>query len=646
LRRTATSVLIGVVMTTIAHAQEADLSVAKTVDQVVVAPGSSLVYTLTVENHGPGLFEFGTVVDQLSPHAIFVSASPECSYDDIEHEVSCSFPVLDPGTTTEFQIEVTADVLPADAEIGVALSAIETAVGQPATALVAPLTDDHDLITADDQLVGPRGIAQETGATLLVADEQDSSTQSGGTPIIDGRIIRVDRSDGSQTVLTEGGELLNPTGIAVAPDGRVFVADSAGPFMPDQFGRIIEVDPVSGDQTVLASGDLLEQPSGIAVLDTGDLVVADGIGKVILVDPSTGAQALVSEYGDLGQPMAVAQLAPGAVVIADVIGGIVRVELVDGTQSVIKPIDGWELREPFDVEVDDAGHCWVADHSWGDGGFILQVDCVAGAVIANYNGNGVWVVPTGLELLDVLVNRATVSSPTPDPDLSNNADWVATEIEEDFVPPVEVRVSETVTVTDGVLVEVITAVIIEVLETITVTDAVQILPAVLIDVSEVITVDDAVVAEPALQINLTEAINVSDEVNVQPLLPVEIQVTETITVADQVTTLPAVVVSLVEAVHVNDAVSVTPLQPVEINVTESIAVTDQIAATPSAMISVSEQITVTDTPQVSVQAIVNIEVQESVTVSDQVGLTIETPVFVDGFETGDTTAWSSTVGGP
>jgi len=639
------SIVVGLALAAIASAQEADLTLTKVVSDFVASPDTTLTYTLTVENLGPDVAANIAVVDPLPPNAVFASASPECSYEELAHEVTCLVPEMGPGMILEFVIDVVADVLPADAEIGVALTGEAPMVGQPAAALVGTRTDDHELITVDDQLVMPRGLAREAGGALLVADLVDPSTSSGGTPVTDGRIIRIDRATGAQNLLSSDGELLNPTGIAVDGDGRIFVADPTGPVMPEQFGRVIEIDPVDGSQLVLAEGDLLEQPVGVAVLDTGNLIVADAVGKLVRIDPATGDQTLVSEYGDLVQPRAVAQLEPEAVVVVDGFSGLVRVELASGEQTVLAPIDGVILWDPLDVEVDHVGHCWVADFIFNELGAVLHIDPANGELIESFAGDEVWALPKGVELLDLVTNRAVVSSTTTDPDPSNNGDWVATEIEEGYQPAVEVAVSETVMVTDDVSVDVQTVVVIEVLETITVTDAVVVLPAILLEVSETVVVNDVIVAQPAVTIDLMEAVTVSDVVTATPLLPVIIEVTETVTVGDQVVAFPPVEINLTEVVNVSDSVLVQPLLPVEIQITESITVSDQVVVTPAAMITVAEMVHVTDTPQVTVQAIVTIDVNETVMVSDQVGLRVDTPLFIDGFESGDTSAWSSTTGG-
>jgi len=555
-RVSALAVTLGLAVS--AGAQEADLTLVKTVDHVVAGSGPTLIYTLSVLNLGPDTATGMTVTDPLTSDAVFESASPGCSYQAAGHSVICNLPELASGANHEFEIEVLAVVFPNIAEVGVVLTGTASALGQPATAIVGTRYDEHGIFASGDKLVAPRGIEGEAGPTLLVADLVDPSPQSGGVPIADGRVIRIDRSTGAQTLLSSGGELLNPTGIAMDDQRRVFVADPTGPELPEQYGRVIEIDPDSGAQTVTATGILIEQPWGIDVLTNGDLIVADAGGKLVRINPITGGRTLVSEYGFLSRPRAVAQLSPQAVVVADADSGLVRVELSGGAQNVIMPIDGVDLCEPVDVKVDHRGKCWVADPSCGGGGVVLQIDCDAGSVLTTYD-DGLWSFPRGIGLLAVVTNRASVTSTTFDPDPSNNSDWVATEIEEGYEPPAKVTVSETVAVSDEVLIEVVTPVVIEILESITVTDVVQPRLAVRIEVSETVTVEDAMAVRPALMIHVVEPIAVSDH----------------------------------------------PL------------------AAPATLIAVTEHISVTD----------------------HVVMPGPDSIFADGFERGDTTAWSVTVGG-
>jgi glucose/arabinose dehydrogenase len=110
-----------------------------------------------------------------------------------------------------------------------------------------------------------RGVATAPDGSVLAVDFGPS-----GGPAADGRVIRLNTTDGSSTLVAAEGSLANPSGIAVAEDGTIFVTnvDGAG------HGQIVEIDPSNGAQSVVAAAPLVV-PWGIAVLPDGDLVVAD-----------------------------------------------------------------------------------------------------------------------------------------------------------------------------------------------------------------------------------------------------------------------------------------------------------------------------------------------------------------------------------
>jgi hypothetical protein len=130
----------------------------------------------------------------------------------------------------------------------------------------------------------------------------DPDAGSGAT----GAIFRIDQLSGAQVPVSSGGQFEDPTGVAIGPEGELFVADADALGGP---GAVFRVDPDTGAQQVVSSGGILEDPTGIAfdarVLDgTGHLLVADpdsdppdpdvfGDGNVISIDPATGGQRSV-----------------------------------------------------------------------------------------------------------------------------------------------------------------------------------------------------------------------------------------------------------------------------------------------------------------------------------------------------------------
>ncbi|MGB6895000.1 MAG: flexitail domain-containing putative surface protein [Dehalococcoidia bacterium] len=85
----------------------ADLSVEKTAPETVTAPGN-IDYDVQVTNLGPYEAEDVTLVDTLSSSVDFESASPGCTYDDGQHQVTC--PLGNIGVTLSESVSITVSV--------------------------------------------------------------------------------------------------------------------------------------------------------------------------------------------------------------------------------------------------------------------------------------------------------------------------------------------------------------------------------------------------------------------------------------------------------------------------------------------------------------------------------------------------------
>src|SRR4029078_8417356 len=117
--------------------------------------------------------------------------------------------------------------------------------------------------------------------------------QSAPAPVI----LRADPSTGGLTEISRNGAqgdfFRHPYDIAVAGDGSLLVADmgafaTSTDHTPD--GRIIRVDPVTGAQSIVASGGHLVDPAGLAVAPNGLIYVVENVGTsgtpgVISVNP-------------------------------------------------------------------------------------------------------------------------------------------------------------------------------------------------------------------------------------------------------------------------------------------------------------------------------------------------------------------------
>jgi len=147
---------------------------------------------------------------------------------------------------------------------------------------IHPVTGSQRLVTTGGLLDGVLDLTIDTNGDLLLAQGQIPGGVKG--------VIRVDPITGSQALVSSGGSFLQPFGVGVAPDGRLFVADPTS-------GAIFEVNRLTGAQSLLSGGGLLRDPSGVAFAANGDLLIADIRNGVIRIDPSSGAQTVVSTGG-------------------------------------------------------------------------------------------------------------------------------------------------------------------------------------------------------------------------------------------------------------------------------------------------------------------------------------------------------------
>jgi len=125
---------------------------------------------------------------------------------------------------------------------------------------------------------------------------------SGSSDADPGKIILIDPSNGNQTLLTQGNELLWLTGMTVSPNGQahegmIYTTDIGNIFGQTAYKnnnprKIIQIDPATGTQTVLVAETNnfapsvaitnLWHPTGIDIDPaTGDLYIVDSFSKTI-----------------------------------------------------------------------------------------------------------------------------------------------------------------------------------------------------------------------------------------------------------------------------------------------------------------------------------------------------------------------------
>lgn len=163
-------------------------------------------------------------------------------------------------------------------------------------------------------LHAPDGMAFDMGGAVCVVEESA------------GRLTRID-ADGKKTTLADG--LRSPEGVALGPDGSLYVAEDAAN------GRLLRVRP-GGGLDVLAEG--LDAPEGVLVVgetlyyteSTLQLVgnLFDGRTRVSALSLLDGADNTPRVIADVGAPLSFTELvadgAGGLLVANETAGGLIR----------------------------------------------------------------------------------------------------------------------------------------------------------------------------------------------------------------------------------------------------------------------------------------------------------------------------------
>ena len=229
--------------------------------------------------------------------------------------------------------------------------------------------------------VHPYDLAVERDGSLIVADMGQFASDD---PTPDGAIIRIDPRNGTQSLVSQGGALVDPAGVAVASDGALYVLENVG---VGGVRGVIRIDPLTGAQTGVARGGELCNPFGIAFDPRGDLVVADygtlvlssrpivecprATGSLVRIERSTGRQAVLAEGNLLRNPLGLAIEPGGRILVANesvnAAAAVVAVDTVTGQQSVVASNTGGDLfRLPERIALAPDGRLLVTDFELAD----------------------------------------------------------------------------------------------------------------------------------------------------------------------------------------------------------------------------------------------------------------------------------------
>jgi DNA-binding beta-propeller fold protein YncE len=275
--------------------------------------------------------------------------------------------------------------------------------------------------------VHPYDLAVEHDGSLIVADMGQFASDD---PTPDGAIIRVDPRNGTQSLVSQGGALVDPAGVAVASDGALYVLENVG---VGGLRGVIRIDPLTGAQTGVARGGELCNPFGIAFDPRGDLVVADygtlvlsnrpivecprATGSLVRIERSTGRQAVLAEGNLLRNPLGIAIEPGGRILVANesvnAAAALVAVDPVSGEQSVVASNTGGDLfRLPERIALAPDGRLLVTDFELTDRfGGIVGVAPGDGAQTTGWQGE-LFNNPLGLA---VVVNRPPTATLTASP---------------------------------------------------------------------------------------------------------------------------------------------------------------------------------------------------------------------------------------
>jgi hypothetical protein len=217
--------------------------------------------------------------------------------------------------------------------------------GQGGIIRVSPPSSSQSILSSGGHFAEPTGIAIARNGDIFVADRDCCIA-------FQGAVLRVNATTGAQTIVSQGGFFLEPVGLAITADDALLVIDRAT--------GVIRVNPNDGAQTIMSSGQNFRSPSGITVAGNGDIFVADDHccttpSVVVRVNPSTGLQTVVSQGGHFMSPFGITVASNGDLLVADVgcctqgHGGIIRVNPKTGAQSMVSS-DG-HFYNPFGIAV-------------------------------------------------------------------------------------------------------------------------------------------------------------------------------------------------------------------------------------------------------------------------------------------------------
>jgi len=163
-------------------------------------------------------------------------------------------------------------------------------VADPAAHAVieAALGGSQTVSSQAGHLTAPTSASREADGTYLVTDLGDAAAN----PPIPPAVIRIDLRPGSQeeqTVVSEGGKLVNPVAGAIDGSGFLIVADAGGgnPLAPP---RIVRISPTAGLGDAGQATLFVEEPPRRILLSPSALALDEGGDVILVADRGDGTE--------------------------------------------------------------------------------------------------------------------------------------------------------------------------------------------------------------------------------------------------------------------------------------------------------------------------------------------------------------------